>query len=228
MSDTPSSEDAALAAQLQNFDPIYDAPSAVKVVGNVQLPEPKITMFDQATQDRINAKLANVTPGNRDLFEREFIREELEANSRKVRLMTGLGDDATETQRATLNIANRVRLLQNDIANAQGRLDEPMVVNDPVTGQPVPLKTKRLQGDGRTALQHQINEWNRQIALLRGVEGDREIEEATRADIKRIREQEQSLADLAEARKRADANKREERIERMADTFARNSRSNLG
>jgi hypothetical protein len=125
-------------------------------------------------RDRINAKLATVTPGNRDLFEKRYIREELEQNSFNLRLAAGLGPDATHEQRQEFESLNRIRELADEEDRIAAELAEVVKHDtqvDPATGNAKAVPVYRVEGERRRALEARLIEISHQVTLIRGHEG---------------------------------------------------------
>lgn len=227
---TPSAgepSDAALEAQFLNYDPVHDVPSAVTVIGEPRILEPSIEAFSPDVQQRIRARLADAAPGSRDHLMRQYVREELTKASYTFRAMGGVGEGATETQRADAETANEIRLLQQEERRIRAALDEVRTVRDPLTGRDIPTEDKRIQGQRRAEMEERLANLGNQATLLAGPVGESRRREAVAADIQRTRRQLQTRAELEEAERRAEAMAAEERISRMAEAKFKHRRAQL-
>lgn len=216
---------------ITDFHPVYSVPSPVEVVGNVRLPEPTLTGLPPEMRQRIEAKLATVTPGNRDLFERQFIREELEANSINLRVQAGAGEGADPFQRATLELANNIRLVKAEIAASEAALEEVASYENAInseTGKPEAVPVHALRGDARLARQAELQRARHRLNLLEGHEGQKQLQAALEETRRAAEEQREELAILHEAKELAAKQARTERVEKLAAAFAKSARANLG
>jgi hypothetical protein len=222
---TPAPTDAQLEAQIASFDPVFDVPGPVSVKGNPNLPELSLQALPPEARDIINAKLAGVTPGNRNLFEREFVTEEATRLAFEARVKAGVGEGATPYQRVCFEIANQVRLLDARAAALTAELQEVTRYEnggfDAETGQPLAIPVPRWQGDNRTARQNELNEIAHRKALLEGHEGAKLRDEAMAATKAQMKETREALEDHAEAERMARTMERDARIKRMAEAKAK-------
>jgi hypothetical protein len=210
--------------EIENFDPIYGTPGPVQLVGNVRLSEPTLDALPPDMRDSIRAKLAGVTPGNRDIFEREYIREALEHNSLELRIKAGPGENATDYQRAYFEKLRGIYDLSREHGQIEVELAEvadSRLETDPDTGEARAVPVLRYQGEARQVRQARLVELQHKLTLLNGIEGDKLLAEGKAATIAKAKQTREQLEDLVEANHRADAKVREERIEKMADAKTR-------
>lgn len=173
-------------------------------------------------------QLAGLTPEQREQREPQLIREALEANSRHVRVLTGLGANATPYAKAMVNLSARIWAAEDRIADWQGKLDEvtgTRSVTDPATGQAVMQPVYRLSPEARHKAQEQVTLLKAELSALKGGAGDRELKEAMTETIAQVKERRQQAADLAEVDRRARESLREEELNARAALHAKHLRS---
>lgn len=217
-------EDADLANEISNFDPVYDTPSPVSLVGNVKLPEMKIDALPPAMRDPILAKLGVTTGTERERLETELVREALYDNSLNTRIQAGLGEHANPYVREVFNITNEARLLEQEFYRIQIDLADIVRwdnVEDAETGQPKPVAVERVQGERRRGMQLRAKEIEHQIAQLRGIEGQRRKQRALRAAIQERKQLAEQVEDHQEVDARAKKIEREDRIQARAEQRAK-------
>lgn len=224
---SPIPTDEEIEAEIVNFDPVYDVPSPVEMVGNVRLPEPSLTALPPEAQERVRAKLANVTPGNRDLFEAQFIRDELYAFSAYTRVKAGVGEGANAYQREFFALNAEVHQTSDELTRLTLELDRKRTMTDPATGQTVELDDPYHTPDRLRALQA---EFNNQLARLRALEGPEKERRLAKAKDKAVAERKallQQIADHKEIDRRAAEIVRTEKIESAAEARAKRLRTAL-
>lgn len=231
MTDIPNTlpTDEDLEAEIVSFDPVYDVPSPVEVVGNVldRISTPKIEAFPPEVQDRIRAKLATVTPGNRDLFEERFIREELYAFSAYTRVKSGVGEGANAYQREFYALNSEVNQTSDEITRLTLELAKKRTMTDRATGQTVELEDPYHAPDRVRAMEAELHNQIARLHSLQGPEKERRLAKAKDravADRKAILQQ---IADTKEADRRASEIVRNERIDKVAEARAKRLRSSL-
>lgn len=124
-SDTPNFTPASIPseAQLASFDH-RAVPSPVEVVGNVRIAaEPTLAGLPPEMRERVTAKMANVK-ADHALFERQFVREELEANSYRLKVLAGPGKDANEYERESFGIMREIYDLECEAERIEAELAE--------------------------------------------------------------------------------------------------------
>ncbi|WP_205478560.1 hypothetical protein [Sphingomonas arenae] len=223
----PEPTDAELAEHFSTYDPL-DAPSSAQADGDVRLTLPLLSGLSPALRQEVEAKLALVPLSEREEATPGLIAEVLRANSRNYRVMAGLGEGATHTQRVDVQIANQVRLLSEEVSRIQALLDEDRMVEDPVTGEMVPTPHKAVQGDQRSGYQTRLQEIRHQYNLLTGHEGAKLREEAIQKDIAQYRAVRDQLSRAKEADALAEKMARDAEVQRLAEAKFRFKRSNLG
>lgn len=188
----------------------------------------------------IKQQLAGLTPEQRATHEPKLVMEAVRAASRDARILTGLGVTATPLAKAQVNLAYRERELERRIGDLDSQINEQSgtrMVFDPATGNPVidPATGQQkvehlytLSGGARDAAAAMRQELARQLSVLKGPEGDRELQAALVETVKLHKEREQMRADLAEVDRRARETVREEDINRRAAARAKHLRTALG
>ncbi len=219
--------DEQLAAEIVNFDPVYDVPSPVEKVGDVRLPEPSLTALPPEAQDRIRAKLAKVTPGNRDLFEAQYIRDELYAFSSYTRVKAGVGEGANAYQREFFALNAEVAQTSDELTRLSAEIDRKRTIQDPATGQTVELTDPYHGPDRLKALQAEFNNQLARLHALDGPEKERRLEKAKAKAVADRRAVLQQIADHKEIDRRAAEIVRNEKIENAAEARAKRLRSSL-
>lgn len=225
---TPEPTDADLERQFSEYDPVFDAPSPSQVVGDVRLPEPTLSGLPPAMRQEIEAKLVNVPFNTREATTKQLIAEALYANSRSHRARAGLGEGATETQRADVSIANEVRELSEEADRIRAQLDEVRMVQDPETGNMIPTADPLLKGERRAGLEARLGEIGHHYTLLIGIEGEKRRADAIKRDIETHHARQEQIARMKEADELAEKLARDEEIQRLAKSKARFKQSFLG
>ena len=219
--DEPNEPTPAEMEAFNSFDPIRDIPSPVEIVGDVRLGG-NVTMssFSPQQQEAILARAGN------DRSERSIqtaIHGFLLDQRRELLIRGGAGDGATQTQRTMLEQANRVRQLSGDIA----RIDEALadVVSHRTEigedGKAVAVPMYRIQGDNRSGFEAEKRRLQHEMVLIAGIEGERQITEANRADALAVREAKARIAEFREAEALAEKIARDERVQRLAQMKAK-------
>lgn len=220
---TDSSDEPSQAEldSFNNFDPIRDIPSPVEVVGNVRLAG-NVTMssFSPQQQEAILQRAGN------DRSEKSLqtaIHSYLLDQRRELLIRGGAGEGATQTQRTMLEQANRVRQLSADIARIDKALADVVSHRTEIgeDGTPVAVPVYQVQGDNRSAFEAEKRRLEHEMVLIAGIEGERQITEANRADALAVREAKARVAEFREAEALAAKIARDERIQRMAQTKAK-------
>jgi hypothetical protein len=222
--------DAELEAQIVNFDPINDISGPVSVKGHIDLPAPSLSALPPKMQQRIREKLASVTPGNRDIFEREFIEQELRDNSYRLRVLAGAGEGANDYQREALSVVQDIFRLESEAETIKARLEEVRghrTEVDPETGEAKPVPIMAVGAEQRSALETRLTQIGHQLTMLEGPEGDRRRAEALARTKTQMKVNREALADEAEARRRAEAAVREERINQRAEAYSKRLRTSF-
>lgn len=226
-------DDNAIAAEIISRDWYDDAPSPHDTtrMGTRDIPMP--TTVDALSPEMaapILKQLAGLPPERREQREAELVAAALRDAARDARILTGAGSHATPFVKAQVNIAYRERELERRIADWNSQLDEVVgarLATDPTTGEAKPTPVHRLTGEARDIAKGQVAELTRQLSVLKGPGGDRELKEAMLETIALENELREQREDLVEADRRFKFNVREERINRRAELMAKNHRTSF-
>lgn len=235
-------DDNALAHELQQRD-WRNEPRTHNLsrMGLRNAPEaPTLAALSPEMAAPIREQLARMPADQRAAKEPELVLQAVRKASEDARILTGLGAGATPLAKAQVNIAYRERELERRIDGWSQRLNEvkgyqavidpdtgkPVI--DPATGQPKMDPAYIMTTGAREAGTAEMQELVRQLAVLRGPEGDRELERALAETVKLEKERRQQREDLDEVDRRAAALVREDDLNRRAEAKARNLRSTLG
>lgn len=181
----------------------------------------------------IQQQLAGLSPEQRAQREPELVMQAVKKASEDARILTGLGAGATPLAKTQVNIAYRERELERRIDGWSKRLHEvsgfravtdpetgkPVI--DPATGQPKMDPIYAMPDGARAAGNAEMQELVRQLSVLRGPEGERELEQALRETVKLEKERREQKEDLAEVDRRAREIAREKSINARAEARAR-------
>jgi len=229
--DTPAA-DLPTNEQLINFHPVYDAPSPAIRTARADLKpfEPTLGGLPPEMRARVEARLVDASPASRQQLEARYIEEELLNNAVNVRVMGGLGPDATPVQREVFEIANEHRLMLDEHARLTRELEEVVRYDtreNPETGEPEPVPVYRVQGDRQTAYEGRVRELERLMRVLNEIDKPKRLAAAcdkTRAQMQQVRDQ---LAERAEAKVVAEKMLREQRVQHIADGIVKSRRDSL-
>lgn len=188
----------------------------------------------------IEKQLVGLTPEQRARREPELVMQALRKASDEARILTGVGAGATPLDKTRVNIAYREQELERRIDGWSQRLyeqrgarvvidrDTGQPVIDPATGQPKLDPIYAMSDGARAAGKAEMDELLRQLRVLQGPEGDRELDEALRETIALEKANRAQHEEHAEAMRRAAVINREARINEKAEAFARNQRNTIG
>jgi hypothetical protein len=215
-------------AQLATFDH-RNVPSPVEVVGDVRIAaEPTLSGLPPEMRERVATRMANVKADHAS-FERQFIREELDANSYRLKVLAGPGKDANEYERECFGIMREVYDLECEAERIEAELaevvDHRTEYDDDGNATPVPVY--RFAPETREGRKSALQDVRYRLAQI-----EREAPARRTAAAKmmqdRITAENEQLAVHAEAKQQADALLRKERVDRLAIAFANNRRDHLG
>lgn len=215
-------------AELATFDH-RNVPSPVEVVGDVRVAaEPTLAGLPPEMRERVAAKMANVK-GDHALFQRQFIREELEANSYRLKVLAGPGKDANEYERESFGIMREIYDLECEAARIEAELAEVVEhrteYDDEGNATPVPVY--RFAPETREGRNSNLQEVRYRIAQIEREAPARRAAAAKKVQ-DRIAAENEQLAVHAEAKKQAEAQLRKEKVDRLANAFASNRRDTVG
>lgn len=234
MTDNAPTTVAALApvpteAELAQFDH-RTVPSAIQVEGDVRISAPTIAALAPEAQQRVREKLVAVPESLRPEREAHFVQAELEQASYRFKVLAGPGEGANTYQRECFAIARDIYDLERQIDALNADMTDVVGYRNEVdaNGNPNPVPIFRLSEHARDGRAQTVADLRRKVALLEGREGDHRRSEAAKDTANQIAQQNEQLEVMAEAKRRAEVQVREERIEHLAESFAKSKRTNIG
>lgn len=219
-------EDAALAESLVNLDPIRDLSGPFEAVGNVKLPT-QITRENLPPQvlAHVDARLSEVPVKDRTpQIENAIMRQEAENFAYFMRVLAGPGPDANAYQQEFYLVEHELYEAKRQLSERLSALSEIVRHDrkvDQSTGEVWDEPVYRVQGDARSAAEHEVAELKRRMRLL-DPDGPERAQRLQRAkweavqDAKRLQEE----FDIdREAQALADRQSREARIAERAEGY---------
>jgi hypothetical protein len=204
-----------------NFDPIQDIPSPIQIVGDVRLNAvPTMASFSPEQQVQIRERMGN---SNSEASASAAIHSFLLDQRRNLLIKGGAGQGATQTQRTMLEQARRVGDLNDEIKRIDAALDE-VVRHDTVTDSDGTVRAAPVyqkQGEARRGYEARKTEALREMALIAGFQGEKELKDANRTDALNVRAAQQQIDEYREAQAMAKQISRDSRVRRMAESKAR-------
>jgi hypothetical protein len=229
MTDTPDFTPAPVPseAELLSFDS-RDVPSAFKIEGDPLRHFPSempMGGLSEQMRARVEAKLANVAPGDRDRLSPGFIKEEMELASDAFKVLAGPGENATAVQREAYGIRREVFDLERQIARATEEMDEITGYTTELAsdGTPVPVPTYRLAPETRRGRQEWIDGLKYQLSQVQR-EKPRRLAEAAQEEREKIAASNEQFEIEAKARAMAPDIRKQAEIKRRAEAYARHGR----
>lgn len=231
-------EDNALAHEIASSD-WRDAPRT-HIDTNEKFRRPlQIRSLDALSPEMAapyRAKLVGLSPEQRADLEPKIALQALQAASDEARIMIGVGSQASPLDKARVSIANQERLLSRRIDQLAAEINEQtgtravydrdtgMAVIDPATGlpkmEPVYARSKGI----RDVSTNEMMELVRQLSVLRGPGGEKELDAALKESVAAVKDREQQRADHDEVDRRARETIREEQLASRAATRAKHLR----
>ena len=226
MTDSPSPDfvptPIPTEAELASFDH-RAVPSSTTTVGDVKIGEPVLAGLPPEMRQRIEEKMATVK-ADRAIFERQFIREELEKNSYRVKVLSGIHKEANEYERVSFGIMREIYHMQREADRISEELADVVGYSKELDeeGSPQGVAILRYQHEARRAREAALEDVRRRIRLLEGREGDQLRAEAAKVTQDRIRDQNERLQEDHEVRKLAAEKQRSVRIAARVDKIVQN------
>lgn len=221
-------EDAALAAEIENFDPVYDVAGPTQLVGAVKLPSSiKASGLPPHLRDPIMAQLASVPPARRDAEEARLVNAALYENSLGVHIACGPGEGADPYRREKFALTFEMEETERRSIQIATELAEVVRWDneDDGTGQMKPVPVYKVDGQRRAALEAEHRRLTYKFLQLDGPEGERRLAKAKFEAVEAVKAQRAQLAEDKEARTRADEILREERVAQRAELYAKHKRT---
>ena len=224
MTDTPAFTPAPIPTEqeLASFDH-RTVPSSATSLGDVKIGEPVLAGLPPEMRQRIAEKMATVK-ADHAIFERQFIREELEENSYRVKVLSGIHKEASEYERVSFGIMREIYHMEREADRISAELADVVGYSKDhdADGNPQGVPILRYQNDARRAREAALEDVRRRIRLLQGREGDQLRAEAAKVTQDRIREHNERLAEDHEVRRLAAEKQRSERIAARVDKVVQN------
>lgn len=130
------------------------------------------------------------------------------------RVLTGAGEGASEVEHEALSQLRQVHDLQREHDRILDELAEVAryETSTDADGNPVAVPINRYQDEARTRREQRLADILLAIVAIKGAEGAKAIDEATKREAAKRRELQSQKADADEVQRRAEAMVREERI----------------
>lgn len=182
------------------------------------------------------AQLVGLTPEARAELEPKLAMQALQTASDEARILIGVGSQASPLDKARVNIAYRERELElridrlaadiNAQTGARAVYDRAtgLAVIDPATGLPKMEPIYALSQGLRDVNTTEMMELVRQLSVLRGPGGNKELDEALKESVAVVKERRQQADDLVEIDRRARETIREEELATRAASRAKHLR----
>jgi chromosome segregation ATPase len=213
--------------ELASFDH-REVPSPVQIKGDVRISaEPTLAGLPPEMRDRVRAKLSTVR-GDRDIFERQFIQEELEANSYRLKVLAGPGKDANEYERECFGIMRELYDLESEAARIEADINDTVGYSTDydADGNPIAVPVYRFAPETRQGRQNALQDVRYRITQV-----EREAPARRAAAAKRVQDRikylNEEFAIEAAARAKAEETNRQLRIDEKAAAYAKNRRHTI-
>lgn len=231
-------DDNALAHEIASTD-WRDAPRTHKIKNEKfsrAIPIRSLDALPPEAAAPYRARLAGLTPEARAELEPKLALEALQAASEEARIMIGVGSRASPLDKARVSIANQERQFERRIDQLAAEINEQtgtravydrdtgMAVIDPATGLPKMEPVYALSKGIRDARANEMMELVRQLSVLRGPGGEKELNEALKESVALAKDRQQQRADLEEVDRRARETIREEQLAARASLRAKHLR----
>lgn len=227
-------DDNALAHEISSFDPLADTSGAHAESSEALRKSefvPTVAALPPEMRPAIEGRLNGLSGEPRATLEAKLVTEAIRQRALDVRISQGAGSNADAYQREKFEMANQLRTLDREQARIMAELavfDGFTTEIDPTSGEPMPKKIWRCGGDARTANELRLRDIVIEMDHIQGAEGDRRLAAALKQAVATRRGMQDDLNILNEAKRRAADNAREERINTLADGFAKSHRTKLG
>jgi hypothetical protein len=226
-------EDAGLAKEIEDFDPVADTQGNASFSDATlsRLPSTcKATSLPPHLRSDIEGKLRGVPEDQREAQESRLVAEVLRDIALQSRVKSGLSSSANAFQREVFDIAGESQQLETEAWTIQSKLIEvqrwdPLYDNNgrQVGSKPVEL----VQGDPRQQLEARLRDIEAHLADLNGRAGQRRLAKAKFEAVQQMKAQRQQVSELAQARELGATMASQERVQRMAEGFAKRHRHSV-
>ena len=182
------------------------------------------------------AQLVGLSPEARAELEPKLALQALQAASNEARILIGVGSQASPLDKARVNLANQERQLERRVDQLAAEINEQtgtravydretgMAVIDPATGLPKMEPIYALSKGLRDVKAGEMMEFVRQLSVLRGPGGDKELDAALKESVAIAKDRQQQRADLDEIDRRARETIRNEELDARAAVRAKHLR----
>ena len=236
--------DAALRAEIQNFDIISDTNSfgweEKDNNGKTQSYGWDATVNDSTAAILANPPLSTFSPTDREAIlarakefgggekaEQRAIAEMMTKRAVNARLMAGPGPGANPYQIEVFQLARdkyEIELQMDKVEAELQAISSHRTEYDPVTGKPKAVPVFKLEGEQRRQWEAKLLRLGEHLAALTGTEGESRLQRALDAAVAERKAAADRIDMRREAGARADAMVREEEVERMAKALAAKKR----
>lgn len=184
-------------------------------------------------EEKLNA-LGSLTPEDRAAKDVEFTAAAIRSKRMELRVLTGVGSDASPYHREQAAIAREVRDLATEFQRLQSELEEVArheTVTDPATGETKAVPVYRVAGTRAQAYARQQEDISRRMRLLvkddgsLGIEGEKQLRQALHTSAVARQALHRQVTEEAEAKRRAEEINTERRINARAESLARLNRN---
>ena len=220
--------DDNIAREIASRDPLsLQGPVSLVDGGNVRLPQTlPLTALSPDMRGPIEQQLAKVSPAERAPLEARLVAQALQKNSLQLRISGGGGEGTDPYWREVLSQEHR----QQDLNRSIQRIDIDLADVTYETaydehGRPQPKAVERITGQRRRDMEVERNRLLGELQDLNGRGGELKLQKAMQAAVDARKDVERQLAEQAEAKEQAEAMVRKERIDRLADAFAKRHRT---
>ena len=174
------------------------------------------------------AQLVGLSPEARAELEPKLALQALQAASDNARIMIGVGSQATPLDKARVNLAYREQDFERRIDRLAAEINEQTgtravydretgrAVVDPATGLPKMEPIYALSKGLRDVKAGEMMELVRQLSVLRGPGGEKELDAALKESVAAAKDRQQQRADLDEIDRRARETIRNEELDARA------------
>lgn len=221
-------EDAELAENIRNFDPVYDVPPAAsadkltisRLIGGKGLDSITLNSLGPDLRQRVTERLASSPP----ITEKAAIAEALYQNAYEMNVVLGPGEGATPYQRAAFAVERdiyeaeqKLYAIDLEFLKAVGWENEV----DERTGQSNAKQVDHMSPERRRQLSYERDSLNHRLELLNGFEGERRRQKATIETIEAQKREMRAAQIEAEANRRAEEIVFNEEVESRAAAYAK-------
>ena len=220
--------DDGLAREIASRDPLsLKGPVTLVDGSNVRLPQAlPLTALSPDVRAPIEQQLAKVSPAERPTLEARLVADALRANSLQLRVAGGGGEGTDPYWTEVLLQERRQQELNSAIWRIEAELADATfeTVHDEL-GRPQPKAVERIQGQRRLEMTAELNRLDGELQDLNGRGGQLKLKKAMQAAVAARKEIDRQLAEQAEAKEQAVEIVRKERVDALAQAFAKRHRT---